>query len=69
MSEQKIKLAPWDVPAYVRAEFRKSISMTPEWPITEIDADALSSLCDEFRAEVFRKAGKADPNPPAGAPR
>lgn len=30
-------------------------------PLQEADSDALSLLCDQFRADVFAKAGKADP--------
>ena len=31
--------------------------------IRDIDAETLSQMCDDFRADVFRKAGKADPTP------
>jgi hypothetical protein len=34
---------------------------TPKWPLSEVAADTLSELCDAFREEVFRKAGKPDP--------
>ncbi len=30
----------------------------------ELSEQALSDLCDQFRASVFAKAGKADPAPP-----
>ena len=30
-------------------------------PIRELDADALSQMCHDFRAGVFTKAGKPDP--------
>ncbi len=33
----------------------------PRWPIAALDAETLSDQCDQFRAAVFRKAGKADP--------
>ena len=31
-------------------------------PIFRLDVEAISALCDKFRADVFEKAGKADPN-------
>ena len=31
--------------------------------IRDIDAETLSQMCDNFRADVFRKAGKEDPSP------
>ena len=33
----------------------------PKYALSEIPAEELSSLCDHFRAEIFRKAGKPDP--------
>lgn len=30
-------------------------------PISEVDPEVLSGLCDEFRASVFERAGKVDP--------
>ena len=29
--------------------------------VSEVDAETLSKLCNDFRAEVFKKAGKIDP--------
>ena len=29
--------------------------------VRDAEADTLSNLCDQFRADVFAKAGKADP--------
>ncbi len=37
--------------------FKKSRSVA----IRDLDADTLAGLCDEFRRDVFRKAGKEDP--------
>ena len=33
----------------------------PKWSLSEIPAEILSTLCDEFRANVFEKADKIDP--------
>jgi len=35
---------------------------SPKFRLEELDAPDLAKLCDDFRAEVFRKAGKQDPN-------
>ncbi len=36
--------------------------MTPQLiPLSELEAAVLADLCDEFRREVFRIAGKEDP--------
>ncbi len=53
-----IKLEPWLTPNFVRAE-TPGICFT----LSEASEEALSDLCDQFRAEVFRKAGKKDPKP------
>jgi len=33
----------------------------PKWELHDVDADTLAAQCDQFRAEVFLKAGKSDP--------
>jgi hypothetical protein len=33
----------------------------PKLALSEIDADSLAELCDQFRRAIFEKAGKADP--------
>jgi hypothetical protein len=33
----------------------------PKWSLKEVDAETLAKMCDDFRAEIFRKAGKPDP--------
>jgi len=33
----------------------------PTWGLNEVDAETLAKMCDEFRAEIFRKAGKPAP--------
>jgi hypothetical protein len=60
-----IELRPFTVPNYVihKADpIRKLVGFieAPKSHLSELDADTLSALCDEFRAEVFRKAGKKD---------
>lgn len=64
--EQKIKLQSWLTPNFVRfvmppRKRQDGFQETPGLPLKEVDADTLAALCDEFRAEVFKKAGKTDP--------
>jgi hypothetical protein len=50
-----INFRPFSVPNYVLSKIANPI------PISELDAEELSKLCDKFREEIFRKAGKTDP--------
>lgn len=38
-----------------------SAGSTISIPLSDVDAESLSDLCDEFRKSVFEKAGKKDP--------
>ncbi len=66
MSEIRLKLKPWNSPNYVIAEMPPRLRQDG-WtepagiPLAEVDADVLAQMCDAFRADVFRKAGKPDP--------
>jgi hypothetical protein len=62
----KIELNPWMVPNFVTAKMpprprQEGFQEGPKWALSEVDADTLAAQCDQFRAEVFRKAGKPDP--------
>lgn len=64
-----VSLRPWTVPNFASIEMpprprQDGPHEAPSLPLAEIPAVALSDLCDDFRREVFRKAGKRDPNPP-----
>lgn len=66
MAEITIRLKPFNVPNFVIAERsprprQDGISFDEGIPLAEIEAEVLASLCDDFRASVFSKAGKADP--------
>jgi hypothetical protein len=61
----KVKLKPFIVPNYVSMEMPirpKQMGMVeePKYAIEELDADTLSLLCDEFRANVFARGNKID---------
>lgn len=64
--EIKIELQPISTPNYVLAKmppgkredgFKEGL----KYRLPELPVDVLSGLCDEFRVEVFKKAGKEDP--------
>jgi hypothetical protein len=61
-----IKLKRWQAPSYALGEApvgRRQDGFTegPKWHVSEVDADSLSVLCDQFREDVFAKARKVDP--------
>ena len=59
-----IKLRGFTVPNYVVAEMpARPRQQAPSFPLSELEAETLARLCDEFRAAVFEKAGKVDPRP------
>jgi len=63
--EMKIKLRPIQTPNYVLAEARPGLRQDgmvecQKWHIGEIDEETLSELCDQFRRDIFKKAGKRD---------
>ncbi len=67
MPEHKIKLRPFQVPNFVLGEERPGgrqdgPHITPGFALKEIDAETLAQLCRDFRAAVFAKAGKVDPD-------
>lgn len=55
-----IKLKPFAVQNHLIAAERVG-HVSPSFPLSEVDATTLSELCDDFRREVFRKAGRVDP--------
>lgn len=65
MADIKIKLSPFSVPNYVLIEgpsTNDSGIQVPTYALNQLSEEALAELCDEFRASVFKKAGKKDPN-------
>lgn len=57
-----VKLKKFQVPNFVVEEAQtEHVTGSIGWPLSEIDAPTLSDLCDDFRREVFRKAGRVDP--------
>lgn len=63
----KVRLRPFRVPNYVLADEKarpkeNGFQEPMNFHLSAIDADALSDMCHEFRANVFKKAMQADPD-------
>lgn len=61
-----IELVPIETPDYVIQKLapgdrHTGIRIPSKFELHEIPAETLDELCNEFRAEIFRKAGKDDP--------
>ncbi len=64
--EIRVKLQPFSVPNYVLAEpsafmGKEGFNGVPKWELRDVDSQTLSDLCDQYRKDIFTKAGKADP--------
>jgi hypothetical protein len=62
----KVELQPWMTPNFVTAVTKprprqEGMQEAPKWHIGDVDAETLAEQCDRFRADIFAKAGKADP--------
>jgi hypothetical protein len=62
----KIELLEFTVPNFVIQKMpprprQEGFHEAPKYPLSEVPAEDLASLCDHFRAQVFAKAGKPDP--------
>jgi len=68
----KIKLKPFNTPNFVIQEAapkprQEGFHEPPKYHLREIPEEDLDDLCNEFRAEIFRKAGKKDPDNSRGS--
>ena len=64
---QSFEVQPWLVPNCVIFKMpsrprQDGIPEAPKLALSECDSATLAQMCDAFRAEVFRKAGKSDPS-------
>ena len=64
--EIKLKLKPLSVPNFVIAESRPSTRQegwkeSSSFPLSDLDAETLNEMCNEFRRNVFAKAGIEPP--------
>lgn len=59
----EVELQPFQTPDFARAVMKPGkreygIQEAPCYPLSDLDTLTLDKLCSDFRAEVFRKAGK-----------
>jgi hypothetical protein len=62
-----MKLRPWVVPNFAVVETpprkrEEGFREAPTIPLADLDPGVLAAMCSQFRAAVFAKAGKADPD-------
>ena len=62
----QVELQPFTIPNYVRSVERPGkkedgFVETIAYPLSDLDSFTLDRLCQQFRNEVFRKAGKEQP--------
>lgn len=66
MITKSVELQPFMTPNYVIQKMpprprQEGFVEAPKYHLSEVEADVLAKLCDEFRAAVFAKAEKVDP--------
>lgn len=62
-----IEIQPFNVPNFVVPQMpggqkQDGITFPRGIPLRDVDAEELATMCDNFRREIFRKAGKKDPS-------
>lgn len=62
----EIPLEPWHTPNYVHLKMpprkkEEGFQESPSFHISTVEPEILSQMCDDFRAEIFKKAEKVDP--------
>jgi hypothetical protein len=61
----EVTIQPFSIPHFVRREKKTAGPGDPDseaaFSISTVDEQTLSALCDQFRADVFKLAGKTDP--------
>lgn len=62
-----IQLKPFQVPNFVipirpAVERQYGPLFDSGFPLSEVDAEELSKMCDDFRMSIFKKANKIDPS-------
>lgn len=61
----EVELQPFQAPNFVRSVPKEGERGEGDcYPLSALDANTLDKLCDDFRREVFRKAGQQQPPVP-----
>ena len=63
----QIELRPIQTPNFIIQKVAEQprqagFQEAPKYAIKDVDAETLSDLCDQFRKDMFAKAGKPDPS-------
>jgi hypothetical protein len=66
MADVRVPLIPWLTPNFASVKLppgkrEDGYAPAPTFALAELEPETLAKMCDDFRAEVFKKAGKADP--------
>lgn len=66
MISKSVELQPFLTPNYVIQAMpprprQEGWSEGPKYALRELEPEVLAALCDQFRREIFEKAGKTDP--------
>jgi len=66
MSKVEVELQPMRIPNFILGVAKPGRKQDgfregPKWSLSEISEETLSELCNQFRKDVFEKAGKVDP--------
>ena len=56
-----VEIRPFPIPTALSLRADQGDTTVATVGLSQIDADTLSALCDEFRAAVFEAAGTTDP--------
>ncbi len=59
----EVELQPFVTPNFVRAKAptrprEEGLVEAPTYPLSDLDSRTLDKLCEQFKTEVFKKAGK-----------
>jgi len=61
----EVTIQPFSIPHFVIRDRKAAACGDPDaeaaFELSSVDATTLSALCDQFRADVFKQAGKKDP--------
>lgn len=67
MIKTSIELQPFSTPNFVSikpfhvGQKQDGFAESPKYPLSDLDPETLSDLCDQFRKDIFSKAQKIDP--------
>lgn len=57
----ELDVRPFSIPNYVILKAEQGDATSASVKLSAMDEATLSSMCDQFRAEIFKAAGKTDP--------